>query len=58
MIDGKWNSVYYKQAEKGFEHVNIHKLTTEESTYSYCFRNVDQERIQISINMQSGLELM
>ena len=29
MLQGKWNSVYYKQTQNGFEHLNIHKLTTE-----------------------------
>lgn len=58
MIEGKWNSVYYKQAKTEFEAFNIHKLAPADSTYSFCIRNIDDNSMKINVNIQSGLELM
>lgn len=58
MVDGKWNSVFYKQAKNPFETFNIHKLAPSESTYSYCLRNIDNDKLKLSVSIQSGLELM
>ncbi len=58
MISGKWNSVYYKQSKNDMETFNIHKLAPAESTYSYCVRNIDNNRIKLSVDIKSGLELM
>ena len=40
------------------ESFNIHKLAPVESTYSYCIRNIDENRMKLKVNIQSGLELM
>lgn len=58
MLDGKWNSLYYKQAKNSLETFNIHKLAPSDSTYSFCIRNVDENRMKMAVNIQSGLELM
>jgi len=58
MIDGKWNSVIYKQSKTQTDNISIHKLAPAESTYSFCVRNIDSARIKLSISIQSGLELM
>lgn len=58
MIEGKWNSVFYKQSKNVFETFNIHKLAPTESTYSFCIRNIDNNRMKLNVNIQSGLELM
>lgn len=58
MIDGKWNSVFYRQAKTEFEPFNIHKLAPTDSTYSFCIRNIDDMQFKIKANIQSGLELM
>lgn len=58
MIEGKWNSVFYKQSKNVFETFNIHKLAPTESTYSFCIRNIDNNRMKLKVNIQSGLELM
>lgn len=58
MVDGKWDSVYYKQAKTEFETFNIHKLAPTDSTYSFCIRNIDDNSMKINVNIQSGLELM
>jgi len=58
MVEGKWNSVHYKQSKNPYEAINIHKLAPTESTYSYCVRNIHTERSKLHINIQSGLELM
>lgn len=58
MIDGQWNSVYYKQAKNVLETLNVHKLALTDSTYSFCVRNVGDDTIKVSVNIQSGLELM
>lgn len=58
MLDGKWNSVYYKQAKNEFQTFNIHKLAPVDSTYSFCIRNIDDQRNLLSVNIQSGLQLM
>jgi hypothetical protein len=58
MVEGKWNSIYYKQAKNVMESFNIHKLAPSESTYSFCVRNIDAVRMKIALNIQSGLELM
>jgi hypothetical protein len=58
MLEGKWNSVFYRQAKTTFEHFNIHKLAPTESTYSFCVRNIDNDKVKLSVNIQSGLELM
>ena len=58
MVDGQWNSLYYKQAKETLETLNIHKLAPIDSTYSFCIRNVDDKRVKLSVNIQSGLELM
>lgn len=58
MIEGKWNSVLYKQSKNVFETFNIHKLAPTESTYSFCIRNIDNNRMKLKVNIQSGLELM
>ncbi len=58
MIDGKWSSVYYRQAKTEFETFNIHKLAPADSTYSFCIRNIDDSTMKINANIQSGLELM
>jgi hypothetical protein len=55
MLDGKWNAVYYKQSKSAMETINIHKLAPAESTYSFCIRNIDNLRIKLSLNIQSGL---
>lgn len=58
MVDGKWNSIFYKQARGEFESFNIHKLAPADSTYSFCLRNIDDMEMKINANIQSGLELM
>jgi hypothetical protein len=58
MLQGRWNSVFYRQAKTNFEAFNIHKLAPADSTYSFCIRNIDNEDMKISTNIQSGLELM
>lgn len=58
MIEGKWNSIYYKQAKAAFETFNVHKLAPSESTYSFCLRNIDDDKLKLNVNLQSGLELM
>lgn len=58
MIDGQWNSVYYKQAKAILETINVHKLAPTDSTYSFCVRNIGDDKIKVSVNIQSGLELM
>ena len=58
MIEGRWNSVYFKQTKAPLEQVNIHKLAPAESTYSYCIRNIHGEKQTFNVSMQSGLELM
>lgn len=58
MLDGKWNSIFYKKAQNVMESFNIHKLAPSDSTYSFCIRNIDTQRMRIAINIQSGLELM
>ncbi len=58
MVDGQWNSLYYKQAKNALETFNIHKLAPTDSTYSFCIRNVDNNPMKMSVNIQSGLELM
>lgn len=58
MIEGKWNSVYYKQSKTEFETFNIHKLAPADSTYSFCIRNIDDDTMKLNVNIQSGLELM
>ncbi len=58
MLDGKWNSVHFKQTKTPFENVNIHKLAPTESTYSYCIRNIHGEKQTFNVSIQSGLELM
>lgn len=55
MIEGRWNSVHYKQSKNPYESINIHKLAPTESTYSYCVRNVDSEKLKLHLNIQSGL---
>jgi hypothetical protein len=55
MIEGKWNSIFYKQSKSAMEAINIHKLAPSESTYSYCIRNIDNARMKLKINIQSGL---
>ena len=58
MIEGKWNSIYYKQTKSSLESISIHKLAPSESTYSFCIRNIDTSRIKLKTSIQSGLELM
>lgn len=58
MVEGKWNSIYYKQAKSSLETFNIHKLAPTESTYSFCIRNIDNNRMKLKVSIQSGLELM
>ena len=55
MISGKWNSVYYKQSKNDMETFIIHKLAPAESTYSYCVRNIDNNRIKLQVDIKSGL---
>lgn len=58
MIEGKWNSIFYRQSKSSLESFNIHKLAPTESTYSFCIRNIDSSRMKLKVNIQSGLELM
>ena len=58
MVQGKWNSVFYKQSRNEFESFNVHKLAPADSTYSFCIRNIDKEAVNLNVNIQSGLELM
>lgn len=58
MIEGKWNSIFYKQSKSSLETFNIHKLAPSESTYSFCIRNIGDARMKLKVNIQSGLELM
>jgi hypothetical protein len=58
MIDGRWNSILYKQSKNVLESFNIHKLAPTDSTYSFCIRNIDDARMKIAVSIQSGLELM
>lgn len=58
MVDGKWNSIFYKQAKNVMESFNIHKLAPSDSTYSFCIRNIDEAPMRLALNIQSGLELM
>lgn len=58
MVQGKWSSVFYKQARNEFETFNIHKLAPVDSTYSFCIRNIDSDSVKLNANIQSGLELM
>ena len=58
MVQGKWNSVFYKQAKNEFETFNVHKLAPVDSTYSICIRNIDDDKMSLGVLIQSGLELM
>lgn len=58
MVEGKWNSIFYRQSKNVMEPFNIHKLAPIDSTYSFCIRNIDDARMKLNVNIQSGLELM
>jgi hypothetical protein len=58
MADGRWSSLYHKQAQNVMENFNIHKLAPADSTYSFCLTNMEDKRINLTLNIQSGLELM
>lgn len=58
MLDGRWNSLFYRQSKTETETISIHKLAPTDSTYSFCFRNIDNSRAKYQIKIQSGLELL
>ena len=59
MQDGKWNTIFYKQTDKPYEQVQIHKFATLASTYSICIKNLERDVfLRLGMDVQSGLELM
>jgi len=41
-----------------YQNLNVHKLASASSTYSFCFKNNERELMRLSVDIQSGLELM
>ena len=41
-----------------FEDIAVHKLASADATYSFCVRNVDHRRLNASVEVKTGLELM
>ena len=58
MVDGKWQSVVSKATKDEFEDIEVHKLASADATYSFCVRNLDHRRLNASVEVKTGLELM
>lgn len=56
-VDNGWNQVINRQVQEGSDSLNVHKLASADTTYSFCLRNIDEKIISLSLNIQSGLEL-
>jgi hypothetical protein len=39
MIEGQWQTAYFKATDMPYQTLNIHKLASSSSTYSICFKN-------------------
>ena len=58
MVDGQWQTAYFKTTDMAYQSLNVHKLASVSSTYSICFKNIEREVLRLSVDIQSGLELM
>lgn len=58
MVDGQWQTAYFKATETAYQTLNAHKLASVSSTYSICFKNSEREDMKLSVDIQSGLELL
>jgi hypothetical protein len=58
MIDGTWQTAFFKSTEMPYQNLNVHKLASASSTYSFCFKNNERDLMRLGVDIQSGLELM
>ena len=58
MVEGQWQAAYLKNTDMQYQNLNVHKLASASSTYSFCFKNTENELLRLSVDIQSGLELM
>ena len=58
MVDSQWQTAYFKTTDMQYQNLNVHKLASASSTYSFCFKNTERDMLKLSVDIQSGLELM
>lgn len=42
MVDGQWQTAFFKATEMQYQNLNVHKLASASSTYSICFKNIER----------------
>ena len=58
MANGQWETILSKGTKDEYEDVDVHKLASADATYSFCVRNLDHRRLNATVEVKTGLELM